>query len=589
MTLTAAQISDNYEKTYQLTADILTQKFKARGYESDPASQDFIDLCQSVIGHETSVLLLQQESFEKTLYQPILETVIDEVKRTFFPDTSKKRFLSIDALDRDILPAEMEEAAADNEALPETLPIDFYEEILTPEAFQYLTEKLLPKYEDWQTGLRLFARAAENDTDSNRYDLLEDKISLLRDFYPNGNIAYTHEVDGLSKLDKDQVIQTFINVYIGMERSFPVNFLQKDGENRCRLMIRFLIEEILKTEPETVLNTKDETFFIRHRLQNVYRYFNYSTNRALRNAYPEMIPPWLHSRCSANYWEDAGNRVEAIRWLFEERLNMTPDSFYRQSISKSVFAKHGLSYMFNQYYNSVSKALGEAYPHLRPWEIGKVPFDFWTTETTAEAIRWMVAKKGWEAAELPAKVRSKELNRKTFSEFGLATLFEKKFSKSIYRAISAAWPERFEPWELGKVASEYWESNDNIYQASVWIAEKEGLQKHEIPPAIREKRLTAKSFSKYSIGAALKKLAKGRLERLFSPLFWQEHKTFLEEHKLMRKIANLKKSEKKSNLFEFFLYGLFMPEVQRSSHDRVRRYRRMERRIQQRSIIYKDQ
>lgn len=590
MSLTAAQISENYEQCYRRTAQLIGQHSRGRGYDLDPDAQEFVDLCQSVVGHESVVLLLQMQEFSTAGYDPLLLAVIDEVKRLFFPDTAKRRFLALDALDAEVLQCEPE-VFAEAEETPEgeeALILESLESLLPDADYHYLRTVVFPAVPDWQRELHYWITSrAFVSAPSHRQELLE-RIALLRRFYPDGNIPVTAGLDASADLSTADIIAAFLNVYIGIERSFPVNFLQHEGEARARILIRFLVESILQTTPEAILDGKEETFFIRHKLQNVYRFFNYSTNRALRNAYPEEIPPWLHSRSSAHYWEDAANRIEAVRWLMEVRLKLSPDSFYRHNISKSVFSRHGLSYMFNQYYNSVSRALAEAYPQLEPWELGKVPYDYWTDERTAQAIRWMVAKKGWAVESLPEKVRARELNRKTFSEFGLATLFEKKFSKNIYRAISAAWPGRFQPWELGKVSSDYWTRQGNIYQASMWIAEKEGLEVHQIPPAIRRRDFTEKALKKYSIGAVLKKLCQGKLERIFAPLFWKEHKTYLEEHKLLRKIAALKNSQPKSNLFELLLYGFFMAEVQRNTSQNNQRYDRIARRIQRRSILYSD-
>lgn len=590
MLLTAAQISENYEQCYRRTAQLIGERSRGRGYELDAEAQDFVDLCQSVVGHESVVLLLQAQEFSNAAYDPLLKAVIDEVRRLFFPDTAKRRFLALDALDAEVLQCEPE-MFDEPEEMPEAeeaLILESLESMLPEADYAYLRNVVFPAVPDWQRELHYWISSSTSAAASSNREALLEKIALLRRFYPEGNIPLTAGLNAAADLSPAEIIAVFLNVYIGIERAFPVNFLQYDGEARARILIRFLVEEILQTTPEAVLDGKDEIFFIRHKLQNVYRFFNYSANRALRNAYPEEIPPWLHSRSSARYWEDAANRIEAVRWLMEERLKLAPDSFYRHNISKSVFSRHGLSYMFNQYYNSVSRALAETYPHLEPWELGKVPYDYWSDERTARAIRWMVAKQGWEVDSLPERVRTRELNRKTFSEFGLATLFEKKFAKNIYRAISAAWPGRFQPWELGKVSSDYWERRGNVYQASMWIAEKEGLDVHQIPPAIRRKDFTEKALGKYSIGAALKKLCQGKLERIFAPLFWKEHKTYLEEHKLLRKIALLKNAQPKSNLFELLLYGFFMGEVQRNTLQNNRRYDRIARRIQRRSIQYSD-
>lgn len=593
--LSAAQISQNYQECYRLTGQLLKQKFSQRGFEADPDHPEFVELCQSVVGHESVVLLLQSEPFAASRYRPALEMAIDEVKRLLFPDTRKKRFVSIDSLETDFGLSSEDSCLPEPEWLVGDPPtpggngervLALLEQKLDRELFAYFREVLLARFPQELENIGLLVRPPQAGESQLPLQEIETRLRLLRRFYPDGNIQFTARLNGLDTLDDLTVTNAYLNVYIGLERSFPANFLQREGEKRAALLVRFLIEQILNARPEEILEQKDETFFIRHKLQNVYRFFNYSANRALGNAYPDFIHPWQQSRSASQYWEKPAHRVKAIRWLVEQRLGIDPAELYKHSISKDDFIRHGLSYMFNSYYNSVSKALAEAYPQLQPWELGKVPFEFWNEETTARAIRWVVAKKGWAVEELPAKVRSREFNRKVFSEFGLATVFEKKLSRNIYRAVSTAWPGRFAPWELGKVPSEYWQSRENVYSASKWIAAREGIKETEIVQAIRGKRLSLGVFKKYSIGAALARLCKGRLEAIFAPLFWKEQRHFLQEHKLLRKVKALKNSQRKSSLLDFFLYGLFWQEVQKNSLETMRRYERIAHRIQRRSFLY---
>jgi hypothetical protein len=180
-------------------------------------------------------------------------------------------------------------------------------------------------------------------------------------------------------------------------------------------------------------------------------------------------------------------------------------------------------------------------------------------------------------------VSEKTLTRKTFSQFGLATLFEKKFNKNIYQAINMAYPEQFEPWEFGKVSSFYWSDNKNLLRASYWIANKEGVENHKIPWAIRTGKLTLKSLKKYSVGAALKKISRGKLEHLFAPLIWKEHAQYLDEQRIMNKLQSLIRQEKhRKHLGFYLLYGFFAPNVHLVSDTYVDHYERMIKRIKRR-------
>lgn len=133
--------------------------------------------------------------------------------------------------------------------------------------------------------------------------------------------------------------------------------------------------------------------------------------------------------------------------------------------------------------------------------------------------------------------------------------------------------------EFGIVSSTYWTSNKNIFQASYWVARKEGFGVNNITHSIREGELTFRLFEKYSIGRVLKKMSDGKIEHLFSTLFWKEHSTYLDEKRILRKIKNQNKRFTKLNIIRILLYGLFAVEVARTHHRQQRVYRRISQRI----------
>ena len=454
MYLSNAEITWNYNKSYQFTSQLLTSKYREVGVSEDARQAEFANVCQSALGTEAAVQLITTVAFSEAVYRPVLEQALTDVKKSFFPDVAKRRFHSIDAggmeLSSDGVDVASENADGGNDA---TAMRAFFRNHLSEASYRYLLEKILPQLPNWPAKLEGWYQSQQNsgrveNAHNSRGNLsspnsIERKLQLFRKFYPDGNIRNTARLSAESTLSKQDVQVIYLNIYLEIDACFPTNFLQIDGDERAAIIVRFLIQDVIETTPENILSEKDDLFFFHHHLQNVYRYFNYSMNRVLQNAFPEIIPPWLLSRTQSRYWDSAENRLTAIRWLVENRLGIAPAELFRHSVSKKDFANHGLSYMFNKFYNSVSRALAAAYPEMNPWETGNVPFDYWTEQTTANAIRWMIKKLGWELAEIPAKARSRELNSKTFSHFGLATVFEKKLAKNVFRAIDTAWPGRF--------------------------------------------------------------------------------------------------------------------------------------------------
>ena len=408
---------------------------------------------------------------------------------------------------------------------------------------------------------------------------LNRQIYLFQKFYPTGDIKFNNRIDCSKSLTKNQIVNIYLNVYLGIEKFFPKNFLQNNTNKRSAILVRFLVEEILESDPQQILKQKDETLFIKHKLQNVYRQFNYSFNRVLGNAFSEIIYPWIASRVSAEFWQEKVNRMQAVQWLVEEKLEFNKNRLYEAQINRQDFSRNGLSFLYNNYYNSVSAALEEAYPEKNAWEFGSVPFTFWNDENSCNAIKWLIIQKGWKIEDLPLKYQTKELHRKTFSEFGLATLFEKKFNKNIYKAISFAFPDQFYPWEFGKVSSAHWTNVWNIFQASKWLAAKEGIEEHNIVQSVHSGDLSPKLFSKYSIGKALKSKCNNRIEHLFGLWFWKEHSTYLDEKRILKKIKKQNRKFIKMNVVKTVLYGLFAAEVLKNHHHQQRLYRRIQKRI----------
>jgi hypothetical protein len=577
MFLTANQISKNYQECYELTSTLLQKVLNFRGHQTQKNEPEIIDLIQSVIGHESIVELIQYIPFNLHTYQPLIIKTIDEVKKSLFPDVSKKRYFSINNKQYKFLENQLvSKETAESKELKNN-DLTEIQSFLHPSLVDYFKNKLRVNNPFINNKVICLPK---NQKEIEKFKKnFNQKIYLFKKFYPDGKIDFTINVDVNKDLRKVQIIDVYLKVYLDIEKFYPKNFLKKNTERRSAILTKFLIEEIIESSPQSILEQKDETLFIKHKLQNIYRFFNYSFNRVLGNAYPELIHPWLQSRTPSEYWQNIYNRKNAIKWLVEEKLNYSPDCLYKEKINRKDFANNGLSFLFNNFYNSVSAALADAYPEKYPWELGNVPLDYWTDNNSISAIHWLVKQKSWEIDQLPAKVQYKEFNRKTFSEFGLATLFEKKFNKNIYNAISLAYPKRFYPWEFGKVPSKYWMNNQNIFHASKWIAEKENFAEENIVHSIREGKLTFRILEKYSIGRVLKKMSNGKIEQLFGTLFWKEQSAFLEEQRILRKIKTQNNRFFKLNIFRIFLYGLFAGEVTKTYHRQQRSYRRISQRI----------
>jgi len=579
--LTARRINQNYREALALSSELAAVHLSGRGYDPEQQHEWVDNLAQSALADERVVMLLRNTPYDRARYLPILKEALDDVRKVLFPDVKKRRFVSIDG--KYEIPTEMPDTSVYNEepaAITQTDDTlnDKLRAVLSPEAFAYWQRYLAPLARNRHLPDALCHWAQNGPPASIDGPDIEKRLQRFMKIFPDGRIPLHTKDAACDVSEEPEALTVYKKILCGLERFYPKCFLDYNGKERAALIIRFLLEEYLKTDPYTVLQQKDSTFFIQYKIQNIYRLFNYSMNRVLYNAYPCTVKLWMSSRIPENYWEEKANRVEAIRWLVEDRLGLDPQHFKKPVFHKKAFAENGLSYMFVQYYNSVSRALQEAYPQLEPWETGNVPKSYWTEEHSARAVRRMCQKNNWKAAQLPALYKSGVLNRKTFSRAGLATLFELRFGKNIYRAVNAAFPGQFEPWQFGKVPSVYWQQRQHVFHASCWIARQEGLEPRDITGAIRQKQLTMGTLKKYSIGTALKKYARNSLVTLYLPFFQKEFMSNAEERRIHKKINRIIRGETGHPLVTFLFYGIFTPLVRQQTRNYIFRLERMQKR-----------
>lgn len=581
--LNRSEITSNYLQTVELCGNLL----KNSNFPLAESHPEFTEITQTAVAVNEVVWLIQNRKFNKDIYTQALKPAINSVKKELFPDTRKKRFISLSSFtENSFISDKLQEMPCSFETEPNTTQNMLAElkSFLPAIDYDYLQNALLPKFPDVARLLNLSDKALI--CCPRNINSISRKISLLRKFYPDGRIILNEQPADQPFSDEDSIRVCYLNILLGIEKNFPPFFFNENGPEKAAIITRFLIEQILQISPKKILQSKDSTFFIEYKLQPLFRLFNYSINRVLSNAYPEQITPWMDSRTNTDFWKNTENRVQAVQWLVERKLKIDTAKLFSANLTRKDFASCGLSYLFNNYYNSVSKALAEAYSNKQPWELGNVPYEFWNENNTRAAIQWVINCKNWRLSELSARVRRGDFNRKTFAEFGLATLFERKFSKSIYRAVNFAYPGKFEPWEFGKVPSEFWNVSANIFRASKWIAEQEGLKEEKIIPAIRKKSFTIKHLKNYSIGQALKRISGGKIENLFQQLFNTEFKRFLTEQQILRKINSQTAGKSVFGLIDTFFYGLFAGNNMQSQQKQMRHYRRIARRIYHNSDQY---
>lgn len=522
-------INSRYNKAFRLCEKLLKEKLNNRGSDIKPD----VSLVQSVLSYPLLVKLIQTKNFDIDIYKPIILKAIEQTRKELFPDSAKKRFISIDAI------IDRVSETSDEKFFKKSVNVDITDLVkMTDELYAFP-------------------------------DSVLKKIRLFRQLYPSGQITDTSNVTGSDNLSNSLIIDIYKNVLLGIEKHFPKHFLKHNAKTRCRVLIRFLGEEILKIPAKQLNQQLSIDVLSEYKLGNISRYFNYSVSGILRNAYPDLFPIWLNGHIPDGHWDIRENRTQAVKWLVEKKANIDVYSGHKINIGEKDFLNNGLSYLYKQFYNSVSKALDETYDHLKPWQMNAMPASYWTDETIAEAMRWIFGKLNFSLKDLPVKYANGELNRKTFSIYGLSGLYERKFGCNIFRAVNCAFPGTFEPWEFQPVSDKFWQHPVNVIKISRWL-------KRQNPDDAEN------HFSKYKFYKSYRRVFKNAAK------FWQRVETIQFEHQKARYLKSkwtLQLKNEKRNLqpAQMLLNGFYFFLV-KNVHSRYvnsleRRVKRMERNL----------
>ncbi|MBD3189596.1 MAG: hypothetical protein GF308_03080 [Candidatus Heimdallarchaeota archaeon] len=150
---------------------------------------------------------------------------------------------------------------------------------------------------------------------------------------------------------------------------------------------------------------------------------------------------------------------------------------YNTKLLKSVGIYQMIVSLFNR---KLFKAIDYAYPgQYKPWHFRKMR-NVWVGEkgrkNSIEAIKEMIKTLAIDLEDLP-----KVISIQTFADYGLLGMLSRIYGSSPYKAINAAYPGRFHPWEF-KLAN-YW-SQQNIAtarKATKWLVEEKlKLNKKEL-------------------------------------------------------------------------------------------------------------
>lgn len=280
-------------------------------------------------------------------------------------------------------------------------------------------------------------------------------------------------------MDDFWVLQGWYKVHEGHIVRTPAEW-DKNPEVRLDA-VRFLVDEVLRVDPRDVLGVD----FRNNGLEGLLvTHFNNRSYDAISSAYSSLgIKPWETKRTPYGFFEEKQNRIAAVKWLVEEKLQIKPAEIDNKDFSPGLYG------MFLKYYNcSPYAAISEAYPEVKPWEMKNSPLNiFESADTRIEATRWLVTKLG---------KKPEELTRDDFISNRLWNLISRYYSDSPYRAVSEAYPElNMKPWQMKRIPRGFFDSLENRIEATRWLAEQSGKKPTEIDRP---------DFKAHGLGAFLK-------------------------------------------------------------------------------------
>ncbi|MCX6770869.1 MAG: hypothetical protein NTX79_02325 [Candidatus Micrarchaeota archaeon] len=211
----------------------------------------------------------------------------------------------------------------------------------------------------------------------------------------------------------------------------------KDKINRT-----FWVKELvayLNKDPRDI----SENEFNNNGLRSVLKHCGESLFKALIEAFPEKgIKAWEMDRTPRGFFEDAQNRIAAVKWLCEIKLakegksknprDVIGDDFYNNRLT-GLLAHH---YVFSPF-----KAISEAYPGqgIKEWEMGTAPMGFYEEkQNRIAAVRWLCEEK----LALDGQPKDpRQLTGDDFTNNRMAGLLANYYDSSPFKAVSEAYPE----------------------------------------------------------------------------------------------------------------------------------------------------
>jgi hypothetical protein len=418
---------------------------------------------------------------------------------------------------------------------------------------------------------------------------VQERLKLVDRLFPNG-VEQLPDGKAVSELSDTEIVLFFKHHYLNLITDYPVYFFKNNTEHKIQLIVSYFQSQILQLPLAEFAKNFTIQKLVEHRMVSIARAVNYSWNNVLQIAFPNQFLPWLHGKVDQGYWENEEHRNTAIRWLIEDYFNIKPQHIWQlytaKKYNRKLFGNLGLSYLYNQYFNSLLKPLEQAYPKLDYWHFGIYPDGYWeqpnAKENAVEAFRWMLTEEQISKKTLLTAIENKQLTRELFKKYNLSTMFDYIFNKNLYDLVNATFPNQFKPWEIGNVKHSFWQSEANKTEAVNWFIKESDSTKSHIIEEIESGKFQKKRFVSSKLANFFRHIFKNDPLKLFQFLTRQRAQINYENVRIVYLLKRRSKVANKKSLLSFILHGFNYPIY---SYYEGEMKKRMERKLVRRKRI----
>ncbi|MGU8987661.1 DUF4046 domain-containing protein [Clostridium perfringens] len=161
--------------------------------------------------------------------------------------------------------------------------------------------------------------------------------------------------------------------YLAINSAYPGKFKEWEFKNipngfwndksRGIDAVKWLVEDKLNLSEEELKSCLSEALFVNNGLRGMLAIcFNNSPYLAINSAYPGKFKEWEFKNVPRHYWKEKENAIKAVKWLVEEKLNLS-DEDIKDKVCTELFKKNNLTSMLQYGFGgSPYLAINSVYP-----------------------------------------------------------------------------------------------------------------------------------------------------------------------------------------------------------------------------------